>query len=817
MDSINKIFSEYAEQDDLFPVITDGDDVIGHDFEMPEELPLLALRNIVVFPGVVTQLSVGRSQSQILIKEAYEKGLPIGTIAQRKIQTENPGFEDIFRVGTVARIVKIFEMPNGGKTVLVQGRQRFQIEAPIRKEPYMTARVSPFGEYSDYDSGEKKQQYDIIFEAIKEVVLKIVKASQKVSQEIAFAVKNIENKHFLVNFISSHCSANHIDKQKLLEETSLYSRAKRLLALLTDELQVLELKSDIQKKVRNEMNKQQKEYYLNQQIKTLQDELGNNPADVEVKELSKKAKKIKWKKEVQEHFEKELNKLKTLNTTTGEYSSQLTYLNLMVELPWDKSTKDNYDLNKALEVLNEEHYGLEKVKDRILEHLAVIKLKKNLKAPIICLYGPPGVGKTSLGKSIAKAVSREYVRVSLGGLHDESEIRGHRKTYIGAMPGRIIQGIKKAQTSNPVFVLDEIDKVGGRSVHGDPQSALLEVLDPEQNEKFHDNYLDVDYDLSSVMFIATANDISQISAPLRDRMEMIEINGYLMEEKHEIAKRHLIGKQIETNGLDPNKLNFSPEVISYIIDSYTRESGVRGLEKNIGSIVRKIVKKVATQEDYNQELTPADVREFLGVERFTRESYEDNSFAGVVTGLAWTSVGGDILFVETSVAPGKGKLSITGNLGAVMKESVTIALDYIKSKSEVYQISPEVFDKHDIHIHVPEGAVPKDGPSAGITMATSIVSALTQKKVRAKLAMTGEVTLRGKVLPVGGIKEKILAAKRAGIERIILSKENERHITDIPSKYIDGLDFDYVSNVDEVISFAVLDELVDKPLKALVN
>lgn len=798
-------------EEELFPIITDGEDIGNFNNSIPDEAPILPLRNLVVFPGVVTQISIGRHNSHLLIKEAYEADVLIGTVAQRISTVENPSFNDIYQIGTLAKIIKIIEMPNGAKIILIQGQKRFSIISPTSVSPYFRAKIVTIEEDS-IDSLNSNQVFDVVLEAIKDIVIKITKLAHNFSQEMSFAVKNIENKKFLINFICHHCQAKLEEKQRLLEITSLNEKANELLKVLSEELQVLELKEDIQQKVRNEMDKQQKEYYLSQQIKAIQKELGGNPSDREIKELQERAKNKEWGINVQEIFEKEIKKLSNLNPAIGEFSMELNYLDLILELPWEEVTEDKVDVAKAEEILNKDHYGLEKVKERIIEHIAILKIKNNLKSPIICLCGPPGVGKTSLGKSVAESIGRNYVRISLGGLHDESELRGHRRTYIGAMPGQIIKNIKKAKTSNPVFVLDEIDKVGGLSVHGDPQSALLEILDPEQNTSFHDNYLDIDYDLSKVLFIATANDISKVIPPLRDRMELIEINGYILEEKLEIAKRHLVKKQLKECGLNDDDIIFNNQVLTYLIEGFTLESGVRSLEKNIGSLIRKIVKKITTNEKYNKELSVEDVRNMLGEPKFSKDRYENNKYAGVVTGLAWTSVGGDILFMETLLYKGTGKLTLTGNLGDVMKESATIALDYVKAKADIFGINSSVFDKWDVHIHVPEGAVPKDGPSAGITMATSIVSAFTQRKVKEKLAMTGEITLRGKVLPVGGIREKILAAKRAEYTEIILCHENKKNIDEIPKKYLEGINFHYIEKIDDVIEIALVNELVDNPI-----
>ncbi len=657
----------------------------------------------------------------------------------------------------------------------------------------------------------ESQEFNAIVGSLKDLSIKIANFASNVPPEATFAVKNIENSTFLINFICSNSDIEVENKQSLLEISELRERGVQAISYLVKEVQVLELKRDIQSKVKTDMDKQQREFMLHQQMKTIQDELGGNPIEQEIEELKKRAEEKKWTKEVSDFFNKELQKLSRLNPAAGEYSVQFSFCQTMLDLPWNEYTEDNFDLKHATKVLDEDHYGLEKVKDRILEHLAVLKLKNDMKSPILCLYGPPGVGKTSLGKSVARALGRNYVRVSLGGLHDESEIRGHRKTYIGAMPGRIIQNIKKAKSSNPVFILDEIDKVS-KDFHGDPASALLEVLDPEQNSEFHDNYLEVDYDLSKVMFIATANSLSTIAPALRDRLELIDVSGYLVEEKVEIAKRHLIPKQLKNHGLKKGDIVFSKEVIENIIENYTRESGVRGLDKKIAKLIRKIAKRIAFDESYNKKLTKQDVREYLGVVEFTKERYQGNEFAGVVTGLAWTAVGGEILFVETSLSKGKGALTLTGNLGDVMKESAMLAHEYLKSHAGELKLEPEIFGNWNVHVHVPEGAIPKDGPSAGITMVTSIASAFTQRKVKKNIAMTGEITLRGKVLPVGGIKEKILAAKRAGINEIILSKDNQKDLEEIKEIYIKGLKFYFVNTIMDVLDIALLKSKVEQPV-----
>ena len=788
------------ESSDFLPIIGDEKELLNNDINIPDTLPILPLRNTVLFPGVIIPVNIGRDKSLKLIKYAYKENALIGVIAQKDTNTENPEFDDLFKIGTVASILKILEMPDGTTTAIVQGKRRFLLEDILYDDPYHVGKIILKQEER---MPENDPEYNAIAESLKDMASKIVKYSSHIPSEAGFALKNIESMLFLINFISSNTDVEYRSKQELLEIDSLKQRAIKLLEILSKQVSLLELKNDIQKKVKSDIDKQQREYFLHQQMKTIQDELGGNPADEEIKELEEKASQKEWSDSVRAVFDKELSKLKRLNPAAPDYSVQSNYLRELIDLPWNHCSKDNLDLNHAKKILDGDHYGLEKVKDRILEYLAVLKLKADMKSPILCLYGPPGVGKTSLGKSVAKAIGREFVRMSLGGLHDESEIRGHRKTYIGAMPGRIIQSIKKAGTSNPVFILDEIDKVGN-DFRGDPQSALLEVLDPEQNTNFHDNFLDVDYDLSKVMFIATANDLSTIAPPLRDRMEIIEVSGYLIEEKREIAKRHLIPKQMENHGISEKNIEIPDDIIDMIIDNYTRESGVRSLDKIIAKIMRQIARKVAMNKKFHIVLDADKLKEYLGSPIFSREEYQGNDLPGVVTGLAWTAVGGDILFIESSYSKGKGHLSLTGNLGDVMKESATLALEYIKSHAAEIGLDTNLFDDRDIHIHVPAGAVPKDGPSAGVTMVTSLVSSLTGRKVKKALAMTGEITLRGKVLPVGGIREKILAAKRAGIKEIILCSENRKDIEDIKKEYLKGLKFHYVDTIEEVLKYALL-------------
>src|SRR5690554_627271 len=794
------------EDSDYIPIIADGDDAELKNTEVPDVLPLLPLRNTVLFPGVVLPINVGRRKSLQLIKDVYKGSRLLGTVAQKDYTIDDPATKDLFSVGTMAEILKILEMPDGSTSVIIQGKRRYAIREFVAEEPYYKAAVEPLNDVFP----ENDSEFNAIVGSLKDLSIKIAQFSANVPPEATFAVKNIENSTFLINFICSNTDISVEDKQNLLEIESLKDRGVQAISYLVKEVQMLELKQDIQRKVKTDMDKQQREYMLNQQMKTIQDELGGNPVEQEINELKEKASHKKWSEDLSKYFEKEVDKLHRLNPAAGEYSVQFSYCQTLVDLPWNEYSDDNFDLKNARKVLDEDHYGLETVKERILEHLAVLKLKKDMKSPILCLYGPPGVGKTSLGKSVARALDRKFVRMSLGGLHDESEIRGHRRTYIGAMPGRIIQNIKKAKTSNPVFMLDELDKVS-KHFHGDPAAALLEVLDPEQNSEFHDNYVEMDYDLSRVMFIATANTLGTIAPPLRDRLELIEVSGYLVEEKIEIAKRHLIPKQLENHGLKKGDVVFSKKVIEKIIDGYTRESGVRELDKKIAKTIRRIAKKIVMEEPYNKKLTLSDVREYLGVTEYSKEKYQGNEFAGVVTGLAWTAVGGEILFVESSLSKGKGTLTLTGNLGDVMKESAVLAHQYLKSHAAQLELDPGVFADWNVHVHVPEGAIPKDGPSAGITMVTSLASAFTQRKVKKGLAMTGEITLRGKVLPVGGIKEKILAAKRAGIKEIILANENKKHLEEIKDEYLKGITFHFVDTIMDVLSFSLLDEKVKKP------
>ncbi len=794
---------------DIVPIIADGEDGDLEDIDVPDSIPILSLRNTVLFPGVVLPISIGRPRSVQLIKEAYRTDKIVGTVAQKDPDTENPSFEELHNVGTIGQIVKLLEMPDGSTTAIIQGRKRMVLNELITDTPYFIARVRTIPEVKPEIPSK---DFDAIVGSLRDLSLKIIKINPNISPEASFAIKNIENNTYLINFICSNTDIKVQDKQRLLEINSLRDRGFTLLEFLVQEIQVLELKNELQSKVKSDLDQQQREFLLHQQMKTIQNELGGNPVEKEIEEFRKRALLKVWPEEVGKTFEKELGKLGRLNPAAAEYSVQVNYVQTLLDLPWESYTVDNLDLNNARRVLDNDHFGLDEVKERILEHLAVLKLKGDLKSPILCLYGPPGVGKTSLGKSVAKALDRKYVRMSLGGLHDEAEIRGHRKTYIGAMPGRIIQNLKRAGSSNPVFILDEIDKVG-QDFRGDPSSALLEVLDPEQNSTFFDNFIELEYDLSKVLFIATANTLSTVSPALRDRMELIEITGYLVEEKLEIARQHLLPKQLENHGVKPDQLVIGNKVMETIIDKYTRESGVRELDKKLAKIVRVTAKNIASEISYNPELSEEIVTKILGPPRFIRDLYAGNDQAGVVTGLAWTASGGEILFVETSLSRGTGKLTLTGNLGEVMKESAVIALEYLKSNAEMLDLPDNFSEKWNIHIHVPEGAIPKDGPSAGITMAASIASAFTQRKVKKYLAMTGEITLRGKVLPVGGIKEKILAAKRSSIKDIILSEENRKDVEDIKPIYIEGLKFHYVETIMEALDLSLLRQKVKNPKK----
>lgn len=788
------------EQDHEFiPLISPEDEDQMDKEHTPEMLPILPLRNTVLFPGVVIPITVGRDKSIRLVQEANKGNKTIGVVAQKDADIEEPGFEDLYKFGTQATIMKMLRMPDGSTTVVIQGKKRFEIKGLVSTDPYFKAQVL---EYPELNKQEQSKEQLALFESLRDHAVRITQISPEIPSDAAIALKNINGLSFLTNFISSNMKTGVHEKQALLEIADLEERAKKVLEYLGKELQLLEMKNEIQKKVHTDISKQQREYFLQQQMKQIQDELGANPIREEIEEKKQRAKEKLWPESVAKAFEKEIGKLERMNPQAAEFSVQANYIDTLLDLPWNHYSDDNFDLKHARAVLDRDHFGLEKVKERILEHLAVLKIKGDMKAPILCLYGPPGVGKTSLGKSIAEALGRKYVRMSLGGLHDEAEIRGHRKTYIGAMPGRILQSLKKAETSNPLFVLDEIDKLG-QGVHGDPSSALLEVLDPEQNHSFYDNYVELDYDLSKVMFIATSNALNTIQPALRDRLEIIEVNGYTVEEKVEIAKRHLIPKQLRENGIKESQIQFPEPILVKLIEEYTNESGVRSLEKRIGKLVRNRAKEIAMEEKYSTKLTEAAVLKVLGPS-YEKDKYSDNDVVGVVTGLAWTPTGGDILFIETSLTKGNGKLTLTGNLGDVMKESAMIAVEYLKANAEMFGLEQEVFDKYNIHIHVPQGAVPKDGPSAGITILTALASAFTKKRVKKYLAMTGEITLRGKVLPVGGIKEKILAAKRAGIKEIIMSERNRKDVEEINERYLKGLKFQYVSEMHEVVTNALL-------------
>ncbi len=800
-----------GDQDaEFIPLITAEEEESVNNQEFPNDLPILPLRNNVLFPGVVIPITVGRDKSIKLIQEANKGNKIIGVVSQKNQEEESPNFEDLNEVGTVAQIIRLLKMPDGSSTAIIQGKRRFKMEEPTQTDPFMRARVNILAEKP---IDKKNKELEVMFKTIKDLALQIIRDSPNIPSEAQFAIGNIDSPTFLVNFISSNMNADVSKKQEMLEEMNMEKRVMMVLEHLTMEVQMLEMRNELQNRVRKDLDKQQREYFLHQQMRTIQDELGDSPQVQDVRDMQERAKTKKWNERVEKFFTKELEKLQRMNPQGAEYTVQLNYLDLLLDLPWGNYTKDILDLNRAKKILERDHFGLEKVKERILEYLAVLKLKGNMKSPILCFYGPPGVGKTSLGKSIAEALGRKYVRMSLGGLHDEAEIRGHRKTYIGAMPGRVIQNLKKINSANPVFVLDEIDKLG-RSHHGDPSSALLEVLDPEQNSAFYDNYVETEFDLSKVLFIATANGLSEIQGPLRDRMEIIEVNGYTIEEKIEIAKRHLLPKQIQEHGITKKDIQVDKKVLEKVIEEYTNESGVRGLDKIVAKLVRNRARQIAMEEAFDSKITVDDLFKFLGAGR-KRTKYDNNDVAGVVTGLAWTSVGGDILFIESSITKGKGKLTLTGNLGEVMKESAVIALEFLKAHSHWLNLDQALFDTHNVHVHVPEGATPKDGPSAGITMLTSLASLFSQRKVKSNLAMTGEITLRGEVLPVGGIKEKILAAKRAGIKELILCEKNRQDVDEINEEYLKGLTIHYVSKMREVLDLALLGEKVNQAVEVV--
>lgn len=802
------LMGDYPEEGELIQLITEDEDDQVKPEKYPDIIPILSVRNTVLFPGVVIPITVGRQRSIKLVKKAQKGNKLIGVCAQIQHNNDDPGWSDIYHVGTIAKIIKMIILPDGNTTIIIQGKKRFEITEEVTEDPYFQARVNYLEEFFP----KNNKEIDALEGSLKDSAVKILQLNPEIPREAQVALDNIDSTPFLTHFLSSNINAPVEAKQRLLEINDGVERATLLLEFMMKDIQMLELKSEIQKKVHTDIDQQQRDYFLRQQMKVLQTELGEEGPEKEIDDLRLKGKKKKWSKEIAAHFYKELDKISRINPSAAEYPIALNYAETMVELPWNEYTTDNFDLRRAQTILDKDHYGLEKVKERIIEYLAVLKLKNDLKGPILCLYGPPGVGKTSLGKSIAKALGRKYIRMSLGGLHDEAEIRGHRKTYVGAMPGKIIQNMKKVKSSNPVYVLDEIDKLS-TDFRGDPSSAFLEVLDPEQNNNFTDNYLEVEYDLSKVLFVATANSLDRIQPALRDRMEIIEVTGYTMEEKVEIAKKHLVPKQRKEHGVKGKEISFDREALVKIIEDYTRESGVRSLERQIGKVIRNVAKSLAMEETYQKKITSQTIRKILGGEVFDKEIYQDNSVAGVVTGLAWTSVGGEILFIETSLSKGKGKLTLSGQLGDVMKESAMTAISYLKSKADKFGIDHKVFEQYDLHVHVPAGAVPKDGPSAGITMLTAIASVYTQRKVKSKLAMTGEITLRGKVMPVGGIKEKILAAKRAGINEIILCDKNQKDIEEIDQHYLVGVQFHFVDNVNQVLKIALLDEKVEDPLE----
>ncbi|HZW78817.1 MAG TPA: endopeptidase La [Flavobacteriaceae bacterium] len=804
----NLSLHELNEDAEFIPLMSIEDEDAMEKENLPEVLPILPLRNTVLFPGVVIPITAGRDKSIRLINETNKGNKIIGVVSQVDETEEEPGAGDINAIGTVAQILKVLKMPDGNTTVIIQGKKRFEIREVITTSPYMTATIR---EVEEARPAKRNEEFLAIVDSIKDLALEIIRESPNLPSEAAFAIKNIESNSFLINFVASNLNISVEEKQTLLEINDLKERALETLRYMHIEIQKLTLRNDIQSKVQSDINQQQREYFLQQQMRTIQEELGGASTEEEIEDMRLRGKLKKWSKEVADHFEKELAKMQRMNPQVAEFSIQRNYLDLLLELPWNEYSKDRFDLKRARKILDRDHYGLEDVKKRIIEYLAVLKLRNDMKSPILCLYGPPGVGKTSLGKSVAEALGRKYVRMSLGGLRDEAEIRGHRKTYIGAMPGRIIQNIRKAGKSNPVFVLDEIDKISV-SHQGDPSSAMLEVLDPEQNSEFYDNFLEIGYDLSKVMFIATSNSLETIQPALRDRMEIINVTGYTTEEKIEIARRHLLPKQLTEHGLDKSAIQIPKRQIEKIVEGYTRESGVRALEKQIAKVVRYAAMKIAMEEEYETKITNEILVEILGPPKLERDKYENNDVAGVVTGLAWTSVGGDILFIESAISKGKGNLNLTGNLGKVMKESATIALEYLKANAATYKIDPDIFQKYNVHMHVPEGATPKDGPSAGITMFVSLVSLFTQKKVKKSLAMTGEITLRGKVLPVGGIKEKILAAKRAHIKEILLSEDNKKNVEEINPEYLKGLTFHYVRTMKEALDIAITDEQVENPV-----
>ncbi len=797
---------------EMIPLLSPEEEEEIDKYKIPDELPILPVKNTVLYPGVVIPITVSRQKSIRLVKKAYKGNRVIGVVAQANPLKEDPAFDDLYKVGTVAHILKTLVLPDGNTTIIIQGKRRFRMDSVVQEDPYLIAKASLLPE--NFPDATRREMKALV-RSLKEAASKILRLKPEIPQEAQIALDNIESPSFLTHFLSSNIEADVSDKQKILETGDGVQRATILLQYMLKDIQLLELKNEIQSKVHSDIDQQQRDYFLRQQIKVLQDELGYEGTEKEIEDLRAKGAKKQWPEAVAKHFFKELDKIHRMNPAAAEYPVAMNYAELLSDLPWGEFTKDNFDLVKAKKILDADHFGLEKVKERILEYLAVLKLKNNMKGPILCLYGPPGVGKTSLGRSVAKALGRKYIRMSLGGVHDEAEVRGHRKTYVGAMPGKIIQNLKKAKSSNPVFILDEIDKVSS-DFRGDPASALLEVLDPEQNFAFMDNYLEVEFDLSKVLFIATANSLDTIHPALRDRMEIIEVSGYTLEEKVQIAKKHLIPKQRKEHGLGTKDAVFDDKAVVKLIDDYTRESGVRNLEQKIGAVVRRVAKSVAMEEEHSKKITSADIPGMLGPELFDKELYQANDIAGVVTGLAWTSVGGEIMFIESSLSRGKGKLTLSGQLGEVMKESAVAALSYLRANYDSLGIDYRVFDYFDLHIHVPAGAVPKDGPSAGITMFTSMASVYTQRRLKERIAMTGEITLRGVVLPVGGIKEKILAARRAGIQEVILSAKNRKDIDEINSAYIRDMKFHFVNHVDDVLAVALLPEKVKRPFNLTI-